>query len=96
MIPVMLDNCSIKTLESSRGSGCVINLLDGNTCNSIYPGSGGGDFNLSTADIQNMATCYSTSPHNGWPTSGHPGGGPQGPLTAAVQASGLTHPGMQQ
>ena len=55
-------------------------------------GSGGGDFNLSTADIQAMGSGYSTSPHNGWSPSGHPA---QGPLTAAVNASGLAHQGMQ-
>ena len=52
---------------------------------------GGGDFTLNTADIQ-MSTNYSNSPHNGWSPSAHPGGGGgmPGPLTAAVNASGLS------
>ncbi|XP_067932461.1 myocyte-specific enhancer factor 2C-like isoform X2 [Watersipora subatra] len=57
---------------------------------SSFQGSGGGDFNLSTADLQNMAANYAGSPHNGWSPSGHPGGGgAHGPLTAAVNASGI-------
>ncbi|KAF6024844.1 hypothetical protein EB796_016847 [Bugula neritina] len=59
---------------------------------SSFHGPGGGDFNLSTADIQNMASNYSSSPHNGWSPSAPPGGGNiglHGPLTAAVNASGI-------
>lgn len=41
-----------------------------------------------------MAAGYSSSPHNGWSPSGHGNGG-QGPLTAAVHATGLSHHGAQ-
>lgn len=65
---------------------------------SVSLGSGGGgDFNPSTADIQNhimAASNYSNSPHNGWATHGVGGGGP-GPLTAAVNASLSPHHGLQ-
>lgn len=62
----------------------------------LQTGSGAGDFSLSTADIQNIAANYTGSPHNGWPPSAHSaGGGVHGPLTAAVNNSGIPSQNLQ-
>lgn len=62
----------------------------------VTVGSGGGDFNLSTADIQSMAANYSSSPHNGWSPSAHPGGGGMhSSLTSGVNIPGLPQQNIQ-